>query len=343
MSQPRPQGELGRQLVERMAQMTADRVEGMALANAERNGPLVAGGQSIAALRDMAIGASGRAIIIAAGPSIKRRDPIKVIKETGFEGAIIATESGMPYCLRNGVIPDLVVTADPHPARIVRWFGDPNLEKNGLEDDYFRRQDMDEALAREHEVNRQMLSLMDRHGKEIRLALATTSSNDVVDRAHGIGMQIFWWNPMLDDPNGEGSVTRKLYASNRMPCVNAGGNVGTAAWMFADVVLGKTHIALTGMDFSYYGDTPYRKTQYYHEAVALVGEDGLDSVYMHVHNPFTKSDFFTDPAYMWYREAFLELAKDADGAIYNCTEGGILFGDNITFIPLREFIEKAGV
>lgn len=322
-----------------MAQLTADRVEGMALANARRNQPLIESGQSIAALRNQTIGAGDCAIVIAAGPSIKRHDPIRVIKDTGYDGVIVATESAMPYCLRNDVVPDLVVTADPHPSRIVRWFGDPRLGEGDLEDDYFRRQDMDETLAREYEFNSRMLAIMDRHGKAIRLALATTSPQDVVERAHEIGMQIFWWNPMLDDPHVKGGRTRGLFASNRMPCVNAGGNVGTAAWMFSDAVLGKQHVALTGMDFSYYGDTQYRRTQYFHEAVDLVGEENLDSVFMHVYNPYTKSEFFTDPAYMWYREAFLELAKDADGKIYNCTQGGILFGDNITFVPLREFIE----
>ena len=127
---------------------------------------------------------------------------------------------------------------------------------------------------------------------------------------------------------------------NRLPCVNAGGNVGTAAWMMAHAVLGKKHVAVTGMDFSYYGDTPYRNTQYYYEAVDLVGEENLDSLYIHIHNPHTGMDFFTDPAYMWYREAFLELAKDADCKTYNCTEGGILFGDVIEFLPLSDFLQR---
>ena len=48
--------------------------------------------------------------------------------------------------------------------------------------------------------------------------------------------------------------------------------------------------------------------------------------------------FYTDPAYLWYCQSFLELAKDADCETYNCTEGGILFGDNIKFVPLAEFL-----
>ena len=42
----------------------------------------------------------------------------------------------------------------------------------------------------------------------------------------------------------------------------------------------------------------------------------------------------------WYRQVFLELAKEADCITYNCTEGGTLFGDPIIFTPLAEFLSK---
>src|SRR5262249_30981585 len=148
------------------------------------------------------------------------------------------------------------------------------------------------------------------------------------------GMKIYWWNPMLDDPDKPDSVTQKLHASNGLPCVNAGGNVGAACWMMADAVLGKRHVALTGMDFSHYDGTSYAQTQYYKELAELVGEDKLDTVFMRVFNPHLESWFFTDPAYMWYRENFLSMVKEGDCKTANCTEGGILFGEGIDFVPL---------
>jgi hypothetical protein len=113
--------------------------------------------------------------------------------------------------------------------------------------------------------------------------------------------------------------------------------------MMAHAVLGKKHVALTGVDFSYYEGTPYRNTQYYREAVALVGESDLDSVYIRVFNPHLAAWFYTDPAYMWYRECFLEMAEEAECVTYNCTEGGILFGDAIRFVPLRDFLNGAAI
>ena len=337
------EGGLGRKLVANMARMTSDRNTAWALENAERNRSLLHHGESLAALRDQKIGSGSVALVAAAGPSIKRQDPAAQVKAAGYGGALVVTESAIAYWLRNGVVPDLAVTLDPDPSRIVRWFGDPNLTEDKIKaDDYFSRQDQDADFAAEVKANDEVLRLLDRHGKDIRIALSTSVSEVVVKRILDIGMPIYWWNPMLDDPDQPDSLTARLQRDNRLPCVNAGGNVGSAAWMMASAVLSKHHVAVTGVDFSYYDGTPYRNTQYYHEAVALVGENNLDSLFIRVLNPHTKTWFFTDPAYMWYREAFLEMAGDADCKTYNCTEGGILFGESVEFMPLAEFLAAHG-
>lgn len=340
MSEP-DSGGLGRQIVADMERITMDRIGDATLEHARRSLPYLSRGASIAALRDEVVGADDSAIVIAAGPSIKRQDPAPRIKASGFRGAVISTDSGLAYCLRNGIVPDLVLSLDPHQSRIVRWFGDPALAKTLKEnDDYFRRQDMDDSFANEAKTNQEVLDLVNRHGPDIRIALSTSAPPAVVERVLDAGMRIFWWNPMLDDPDDPNGRTRELYRLNRLPCMNGGGNVGTACWMMAHAVLEKRRIALVGVDFGYYADTPYERTQYYHDIVALVGQDGLDQVYMRVYNPHIGAWFYTDPAYMWYREAFLEMAADADCMTSNCTEGGILFGDPVVFEPLDEFLGR---
>jgi len=335
-------GELGRELVANMESLTLARIGDEGLENARRNLAHREKGRSLRELRGAPIGKGDRALIVAAGPSIHRRNVAAQILEHRFEGAVVATDSAMRYCLRAGIVPHLVVTLDPHAKRIVRWFGDPKLTKQDLAaDDYFSRQDMDRAFADEMRANDEILELLQRHGKRIRLALSTSASPSVVGRALATGMQIYWWNPMYDDPDRTDSVTRELQRLNGLPCVNAGGNVGSACWMMAHAVLGKKHVALTGVDFSYYDGTPYKNTQYYREAVDLVGEEKLDSVYMRIFNPHLDAWFYTDPAYMWYRQCFLEMAAEAECVTYNCTEGGILFGDAIRFVPLRDFLTGA--
>lgn len=336
-----PSGHTAKELIANMEQITWERTGPMSLENARRNVKFLDRGESLAALREVPVGEGDHAIIVASGPSIKFKDPAKAIQSSGYKGAIICAESAIRYLLTHGIIPDLMVTVDPHPHRIVRWLGDPDLNEEKLaKDDYFRRQDMDEQFARELEVNQKIIDLLGEHGREIRIALSTSSSEVLVNRVLEIGMQIYWWNPMLDDPDTENSVTRELHEINGLPCVNAGGNVGAAAFMMADAVLEKKHVGLVGMDLSYYDDTPYRNTQYYDAMLKVADEEDLDQFFIRIHNPHIDQWFFTDPAYMWYCESFMEIAQDADCMIYNCTEGGILFGDPIEFIPFQRFLEK---
>lgn len=342
MKEGRAHGALGTRLSEEMATITMARVGAECLDNAVANQPFISRGRSLAELRRVTVGESDRAVVVAAGPSLHRNDPVRQLAGADFRGAVVATDSAIRYCLRNGTVPDLVVTLDPHAKRIVRWFGDPHLTQADLEaDDYFARQDMDRAFADEMRANEEILELLERHGKGMRIALCTSSSQAVVQRAIDLGMDIYWWNPMLDDPALPDGQTHKLQTMNGLPAVNAGGNVGAACWMMAGEVLDKRHVALVGVDFSYYADTPYRSTQYYTEAVDLVGEENLDSFFIRVFNPHLGKWFYTDPAYHWYRKVFLEMAADASCSTYNCTEGGILFGDNVNFVPLSEFLSAA--
>jgi hypothetical protein len=337
---PADSGALGLKLVDDMTRITMDRIGDAGMENARRNQSFLDSGKSLKALREMTVGNGDQAVIVAAGPSLQRTNVAELLKSFRFDGAVIATDSAMRYCLRQGIVPDLVVTLDPHTKRIVRWFGDPELDASHLEtDDYFSRQDMDRAFSDEMRANEEILKLLDEHGKNMRIALSTSSSEAVVKRAMQTGMEIFWWNPMYDDPDNHASVTRKLHDMNGLPCLNAGGNVGSACWMMAHAVLDKKQVALTGVDFSYYDGTPYRNTQYYYEAIELVGEDHLDSLFIRILNPHLNKWFYTDPAYMWYRNIFLEMAADADCVTYNCTEGGILFGENIRFVPFRDFLD----
>lgn len=313
-----------------MPRLTLARIGEQGMANARANAPW---GNSIGDL--VGLGVGDKAVVIAAGPSLHRTDV--AARLAGFPGTIIATDSALRYCLRNQIIPDLVVTLDPHATRIVRWFGDPDLASSDIEaDDYFARQDMDPVFRNEIRANEDVLRLMDLYGKGIKLAVSTTSHPSVVSRAKQIGMELYWWNPMLDDPDQPG-LTQTLMDLNGLPCVNAGGNVGSACWMFADAVLGKKRVALTGMDFGYYDDTPYRATQYYRELVEMLGEEHIASAYQRIFNPFVGKWFYTDPAYLWYRNCFLEMVKDAECETYNCTGGGTLFGNGIKFGSLGEF------
>ena len=333
----------GLRLVDQMEQITFDRIGKKSISNIKYNLKYLDEGQSIGKLKKQ-FSEFDHAIIIAAGPSIKRMDPIKEMKRhDGFKGKIISTDSGLQYCLKNNVIPDLVVTIDPHESRIIRWFGNPNLNQQEIDsDDYYRRQDMDEDFSNEISVNTKLINRVNTNCKGMPIALSTASSKAVVERVISVGMDIYWFNPMLDNPDLENSHTMAAHRLNKLPCINCGGNVGTTAWMILDEVLKAKTIALTGVDFSYYSDTSYLQTQYYHEAVEIVGEENLDEFFIKVFNPYLDKWFFTDPAYYWYRQAFLEMVRDGSSITYNCTNGGILFGENVKFTKLNQYLTLVG-
>jgi len=333
-------GALAQRLMGEMARLTDARIGDAALANARANSRALMHEESIAALRGESFGKSRRAVIVAAGPSLHRTNSLPRLADTGFDGIVIATDSAVLRCLRHGIVPDLVVTVDPHDPSIVRWFGDPELDKATLADDYFRRQDMDDLFHDEVRTNRELLRLMDQYGQRLRIAMSTSAGPRVVRRARDCGMRIYWFNPMLDEPSDPSGRSRELMKLNRLPCINCGGNVGSACWMIADAVLEVEQTALLGIDFAYYDGTPYRNTQYYYEALDLIGEENIHALFVRMFNPHVGAWFYTDPAYLWFREVFLQMAADANAEIWNCTEGGILFGERIRCAPIEEFVRN---
>jgi hypothetical protein len=339
-----PEEHIGYALSTMMSELTIERIGRASLDNAEKNLPDINKSKSILDLHNTELMEGDSALIIAAGPSIHRFDTAQMIKDSGYDGVIITTESAMTWCLKNDIKPDLVITVDPHPDRIVRWFGDPNLTEEALAaDDYFERQEMDPDLARDQiAFNNDALKLINKYGPDMRIAVSSSASDSVVGRIHESGMQDYWWNPFFDDYDLPDSITRQLHKSNGLPCLNAGGNVGTASWVIAHAVLEKKKIGLLGIDFGYYGDTTYRETQYYNELLEIFGKEKLPDIFTHIHNPFVDKEFFTDPTYLWYRRAFLEMAEQtlADGVVtYNCTGGGTLFGEGVEFVAFEDFVE----
>ena len=325
--------ELGKRLAHALERATFERVAAVGLANAELNRPRI--GRSILELADTASG--GTALVIGAGPSLHGRRSLARLAAHGFAGTVVAADGALGACLRAGVVPDVVVTVDPHPDRIVRWFGDPSLTR-ASDDDYFRRQEMDPAHAvDEVGTNAALVRLVDTHGPRIRVAIATSASPAVAERCASAGMQLFWWNPMVDDYERAESLSRRLHADNGLPCLNGGGNVGTAAWVVAHAVLGARRVGLVGIDFGYAPGTPYERTQYYPELREMLGERFVEA-FVHETSLATGERWFSDPAYHWFREVFLDMAREAGCETVNCTEGGLLYGPGIRVEALETFL-----
>lgn len=332
--------ELSASQLDEIAQATFRKTAAISLEHARRNQPYIK-----KTVLDIPVGAEDfpSAVVVSGGPSIKRNDPLQLVKKVGFDGAVVACDGALGYCLRSGVVPQYVLSVDPHPDRIVRWFGDTKLSKR-QPDSYFRNQDLDERhVEDELRANEELIRLVNKHGRQMRAILATSVSPDIAERCLEAGMEIYWWNPIFDDYDAPDSLTRRLYDLNKAPCLVTGGNVGASSFSFAYAVLRKKVIGLLGMDFSYAPGTPLSKTQYY-DVIKELYPDSPEQAYIQIFNPYLGDTWFTDPAYYWYRQSFLKLVEaiDDDVAVHNCTEGGILFGQRVHFTPFEQFLRKFG-
>jgi hypothetical protein len=238
-------------------------------------------------------------------------------------------------------VPDFVVTLDPHPHRIMRWFGDPKISERPKED-YFQRQDLDPVINKDQlRKNRESIRLVNRHGKNIKVIIATSVFPEIPSRCLEAGMELYWWNPIYDDYDKPGSLTRKIHGLTKAPCMVTGGNVGTAAWVFAHTILQSPSVMLVGMDNAYPPGTNVINTQYYEFLKNIIPENPADGL-IKVYNPYLKETWLTDAAYYWYNRIFLDMAAKAASLTYNCTEGGILFGRSVKFIGLSEALKAIG-
>lgn len=283
-------------------------------------------------------------IVISAGPSVHKRKTIKRLIDAGYKGTIIAVDGAYIACLKAGLIPDYVVTLDPHLTRIVRWFGDNEFEEHTKNDDYFARQDLDiEFRKNSIEQNKQHIELVNKYGHLTKAIVATSAPRNVVKRLKEAKFDIYWWNPLVDDPNNAKGLTRQIYNINKIPCMNTGGTVGTAAWVFAVTYLKLPAVALAGMDLGYYHDLPREQTQLYYELLNHLNnnKDDLEQYFVNFEFPLTKEKFYTDPTYYWYRRNFFDLLLRAPHAkTINCTEGGTLYGDGVQCMYLEDFITR---
>lgn len=274
-------------------------------------------------------------LIISAGPSLHRNRILERVEAMRPTPLIVAIDGSYVQCLRAGIHPRYVVTLDPHPTRIVRWFGDPNLAANSAGDDYFARQDLDEAFRADAErVNAENILLLDEHADMTSLIMSCTTPPNVEERTRGRWYR-YWFAPLVDHPDAAGSLTRRMAEITGLPSLNTGGTVGTAAVMFAHRVLKARRIAVVGMDLGYAADTPLERTQSWN---MLKDRKDVADLYPCVVHPQWGA-CFTDPTYWHYRNGLLSLLKSADRTLYNCTEGGTLFGPRVRCMRLEEWAD----
>ena len=310
--------------------------------HALQNQAVICEGKSVKALPSVPSSKSDRAVVVSAGPSLHRFKGLETLRDSNFEGNIVCVDGSYLKCIKAGIIPDYMVTLDPHPTRMVRWFGDHEFEKNSEGDDFFNRQDLDVDFRNNSiKENQKNIELINEYAPQTKLIICSSAPANVVARCLEAKFDMYWWNPLVDDPNSTDSLTKKLYAINPIPCMNTGGTVGSAAWVFAHSRLKAKSIGLMGMDMGYHMDTPYEMTQTWREIKHHVESQGgvVEDFFPKVNFPLDGMEYYLDPTYFFYRKNLLEMMEQSKAETFNCSQAGTLFGPQLQCMTLSDFLK----
>lgn len=260
------------------------------------------------------------AVCIGAGPSLKEKQHLKMLKENCGNRVIFSTVHSLIWCLEEGIVPQFTAVVD----------GSPVMEKF-----------IDHPLV-------------DEYAEEIKIVFCASASPDVVKRWKGSQKYFFLSGiPQNLIPNVDTYISMMLPGLTQL---DTAGNSGSFNYSLASY-LGCNPIAMIGMDLGYPKDFPYEKTMYYHAYAQSIGkgkdgykdaQDMIAKCYTDFHHPVFGTDSYHDFVYDVFRTSLFSNAKmnkEQFGTnLINCTEGGTIYTEDgsIECMTFKEFLDKWG-
>lgn len=172
-----------------------------------------------------------------------------------------------------------------------------------------------------------------------RVALSVFTSPKVVENMSG-GVR-YWFIPPIDNPMSQVSLTRAVYwMCGRKTILVSLGNVGAMCWNLA-YFLGCNPIGLVGMDYGY-GETDRIEDTVYFKAYKELCRGDMDKVarcFRKVMNPLGRK-VLVDLNWDVYRYIFLEFASKAKVETYNLSPVSSLFGENVKYMEIGDFLGR---
>jgi hypothetical protein len=268
--------------------------------------------QSSKSIKELPKHTNRSAIVIAAGPSLKKKNHLEILSKSDFEGIIITVDRMLIPLLKEGIIPDYVINADGHRDNIFKFFDDP---------------------------------IVDEYADEIKAVFATLAPSNAINRFKG---EKYFYNAMIDDPKAKKSISKYLRFLTQKPNLNTTGNVGGFGVVFA-YYLKCNPIATIGLNLSYPAETLFEETYSYQNIKKaypeMTDEEIYTTFYEECTHPFFKTKSYTEPIFSYYKEGLIDAANYmvAEGyKIINCTEGGIIFEEPIESMWFKDFLRKYG-
>lgn len=279
--------------------------------------------------KDLAIAKESRgvpdrhsAIVVGAGPSLKKHRHLELLANSEYNGAIICTDRSLIPALKAGVTPDkfpkfYVVTIDT--MEIIKKFYDDEI--------------------------------VDKYGYKINGIYSSVISPSVVGRARQAGIKIHWIHTLFDYVEGKKSfnqiaalMVRAKNHINGLPAIQTGGNVGTSCWFIAWKILKYSVIGLIGINHGWDQDDPW-------ELIAAHGKvpTNLDrnttifkKLFPTVYNPEFNTYCILDPIFQYYSNALKEFILRSPSWVttINATQGGCIFNERIKCTTLENFLKQ---
>jgi hypothetical protein len=260
-------------------------------------------------------------IIIGKGPSVYEKNHLEILSANKENNTIVCSDIMLIETLKKGITPDkfddfYVLTVDGEDEQ-VEFYDDPIVEE---------------------------------YSNRIKVILSTCTSPKVTKVCKKFGLNVFWFNPLIDDFRKEGSFSKIMNIMTRsennpkgISSLQTGGNVASNSWVFSWAILGRSPIVLIGVDFGYPASTSIEETQHYQHLLKCYNND-VDRVkngHRIIHNKDFDCDVLLDPIYDYYREGFCNMVIHTPKWLrtINATEGGSLFGENIETMKFSEFLK----
>lgn len=259
-------------------------------------------------------------IIIGKGPSVAEKNHLELLEKSSYDGIIVCTDIMLITALKAGITPDkfpdyFVLTVD----------GDP--EQENLYND----------------------PIVEQYSDKLKIILSTCASPKVINVCKKFGLDVYWFNPLMDDFRKDGSFSKIMKIMTKseknpkgMTSLQTGGNVGSNSWVFSWAVLGNSPTVLIGLDFGYPASTKIEETQHYQHLLKCYDNDveRVKNDHKILFNKDFNCDVLIDPIYDYYREGFCNLVIHTPKWVrtINSTEGGSLFGQRIECMKFSEFL-----
>ena len=262
------------------------------------------------------------AIVIGAGPSLKKYNHLEILSKSDYKGSIICTDRSLVPALKAGVTPDkfpnfFVVTIDTD--KIIKKFYEDEIIKKFYD-----------------KIN----------------GIFTTVTNPLtIDMARKNGIRINWIHALFDYEEGIKSfnhissiMVRAKNHINGLPAIQTGGNVGTSCWFIGWKILHCKNIALIGIDHSWSEEVLWKDIALHCKiSYDIEIEDSLrKKLFPRVFNSEFKCTCILDPIFQYYSNALKEFISRSANEIhtFNATEGGCIFGDKITCLKFTDFLTQ---